>query len=68
MATCTFFLPELLRLTHCSLLFEAGASIKEIVQNRLGHSDVKTTLDIYIHVTKKAKEGAIQKFVSYLEG
>lgn len=59
--------PHGLRHTHCSLLFEAGASIKE-VQDRLGHTDVKTTLDIYTHVTKKAKEGAIQKFVSYLEG
>lgn len=58
--------PHGLRHTHCSLLFEAGASIKE-VQDRLGHSDVKTTLDIYTHVTKKAKEGAIQKFVNYLE-
>ena len=28
------------RHTHCSLLFEAGASIKE-VQDRLGHSDIK---------------------------
>ena len=59
--------PHGLRHTHCSLLFEAGASIKE-VQDRLGHSDVKTTLDIYTHITKKAKEGSIQKFVSYLEG
>lgn len=57
--------PHGLRHTHCSLLFEAGASIKE-VQDRLGHTDVKTTLDIYTHVTKKAQEGAIQKFVSYL--
>lgn len=47
----TFFLPELLRLKHCSFLFEVGASIKEVVQDRLGHSDVKTTLDIYTHVT-----------------
>lgn len=59
--------PHGLRHSHCSLLFEAGVSIKE-VQDRLGHSDVKTTLDIYTHVTKKAKEGAIQKFVNYLEG
>lgn len=59
--------PHGLRHTHCSLLFEGGASIKE-VQDHLAHSDVKTTLDIYTHVTKKAKEGAIQKFVSYLEG
>ncbi|MER2107668.1 MAG: site-specific integrase [Solibacillus sp.] len=55
-----------LRHTHCSLLFEAGASLKE-VQDRLGHSDIQTTMNIYAHVTKKAKEEAIQKFVNYLE-
>ncbi|GAB0171652.1 site-specific integrase [Lysinibacillus sp. CTST325] len=55
-----------LRHTHCSLLFEAGASIKE-VQDRLGHSDVQTTMYIYAHVSKKAKEEAIQKFASYIE-
>lgn len=31
---------------HCSLLFEADASVKE-VQERLGHTDVQTTLNIY---------------------
>lgn len=55
-----------LRHTHCSLLFEAGASLKE-VQDRLGHSDVKTTMDIYTHVTKKAKDEAIQKFTKYMD-
>lgn len=55
-----------LRHTHCSLLFEAGASIKE-VQDRLGHSDVKTTMDIYAHVTEEAKVGAIQKFKEYVD-
>lgn len=54
-----------LRHTHCSLLFEAGASLKE-VQDRLGHSDVQTTMNIYAHVTKKAKEEAIQKFASFI--
>ncbi|MEK4486938.1 site-specific integrase [Psychrobacillus sp. FSL H8-0484] len=54
-----------LRHTHCSLLFEAGASLKE-VQVRLGHSDVKTTMDIYTHVTQKAKEEAVLKFSSYV--
>lgn len=54
-----------LRHTHCSLLFEAGANLKE-VQDRLGHSDVQTTMNIYTHVTQKAKEAAIQKFESYL--
>lgn len=49
------------RHTHCSLLFEASASIKS-VQDRLGHSDVKTTMD----VTANAKEDAIQKFETYM--
>lgn len=55
-----------LRHTHCSLLFEAGATLKE-VQDRLGHSDVQTTMNIYTHVTKKAKEEAISKFANYIE-
>lgn len=55
-----------LRHTHCSLLFEAGATLKE-VQVRLGHTDVKTTMDIYTHVTEKAKAGTIEKFENYLE-
>lgn len=54
-----------LRHTHCSLLFEAGAKIKE-VQDRLGHSDIQITMNIYTHVTTKAKEDAIQKFEEYL--
>lgn len=54
-----------LRHTHCSLLFEAGAKIKK-VQDRLGHSDIQTTMNIYAHVTAKAKESAIQKFEEYL--
>lgn len=55
-----------LRHTHCSLLFEAGASLKD-VQVRLGHSDVQTTLNIYTHVTKQAQEEAITRFVDYLQ-
>ncbi|QCR33588.1 tyrosine-type recombinase/integrase [Lysinibacillus sp. SGAir0095] len=55
-----------LRHTHCSLLFEAGATIPE-VQERLGHDDVQTTMNIYTHVTNKAKENAILKFVNYLD-
>ena len=53
------------RHTHCSLLFEAGATIKE-VQDRLGHSDVQTTMNIYAHVTKKTKEKTAEKFASYM--
>lgn len=53
------------RHTHCSLLFEAGASVKE-VQDRLGHSDIQTTMNIYAHVSKKAKDSTAERFANYL--
>ncbi|WP_274355173.1 tyrosine-type recombinase/integrase [Ligilactobacillus salivarius] len=53
------------RHTHASLLFEAGASIKE-VQERLGHSNIQTTLNIYTHVTKNAKKETANKFFEYM--
>lgn len=55
-----------LRHTHASLLFEAGASIKE-VQERLGHSDIQMTMNIYTHVTDQVKEQTAQKFQKYIE-
>lgn len=54
------------RHTHASLLFESGATIKE-VQDRLGHSNVKTTMDIYTHVTKAAKKDTANKFANYID-
>lgn len=54
-----------LRHTHCSLLFEAKATPKE-VQYRLGHKDMKTTFDVYTHVTDKANASTIEKFNNYL--
>lgn len=53
------------RHTHCSLLFEAGLSIKE-VQDRLGHSDVQTTLNIYAHVSEHVKDEAINKLEVFM--
>lgn len=55
-----------LRHTHCSLLFEAGASIKE-VQERLGHSSAEITLDIYTHLSQGTKETTPQRFATFLE-
>ncbi|MDO4902617.1 MAG: site-specific integrase [bacterium] len=57
--------PHGFRHTHCSLLFEAGASVKE-VQERLGHEDIKTTMNIYAHVTKEIKEQTAQKFAQFM--
>lgn len=54
------------RHSHASALFAAGASIKE-VQERLGHEDVKTTMDIYTHVTDQQNQEAVNKLVNYLD-
>ncbi|HFE9851837.1 TPA: tyrosine-type recombinase/integrase [Enterococcus faecalis] len=53
------------RHTHASLLFEAGATIKQ-VQERLGHSDIKTTLNIYTHVTKNAEKEVADLFSNFM--
>ncbi|MDO4813670.1 MAG: site-specific integrase [Gemella sp.] len=53
------------RHTHCSLLFEAGASIQS-VQVRLGHSDIKTTMNIYNHVTENIKQKTALQFAEYM--
>lgn len=53
------------RHTHATLLLAAGASAKEI-QTRLGHGNIQTTLDIYMHLTDKEQKETVQKFVHYL--
>ncbi|WP_025728479.1 tyrosine-type recombinase/integrase [Atopobacter phocae] len=57
--------PHSLRHTHASLLLEAGASIKE-VQDRLGHKDIKTTMDTYAHVTTDGKEKTVNQFIAFV--
>lgn len=54
------------RHSHASILFEAGASLKE-VQARLGHKEIQTTMNIYTHVTKTAKEKTAETFKKYME-
>ena len=53
------------RHSHASALFAAGATIKE-VQERLGHEDVQTTLNVYTHVTKNQNQEAVEKLTAYL--
>ncbi|HFK0219774.1 TPA: tyrosine-type recombinase/integrase [Listeria monocytogenes] len=53
------------RHTHASLLFEAGASLKD-VQERLGHADIQTTSNIYTHVTQEKKDSTASLFSDFM--
>lgn len=53
------------RHTHASLLFEAGADYKD-VQERLGHENIHTTMDIYTHLSKKRQYDTIERFSQYI--
>lgn len=53
------------RHTHASLLFESGATIKD-VHVRLGHTDIKTTMDIYTHVSENREEEIANQFANYV--
>lgn len=50
-----------LRHTHATMLIEAGANVKN-VQARLGHSNIQTTLQTYVHDTEKMSEQSVEIF------
>jgi len=52
-----------LRYTHATRLLENGASVKAI-QDRLGHADAQTTLNVYAHNTKRLTRDAVDIFES----
>lgn len=58
--------PHSLRHTHASLLFESGASMKD-VQVRLGHADIKTTMNIYTHISKPKLNETVANFYKFME-
>ena len=49
------------RHTHASLMLKQGIHPK-VVQERLGHSTISTTLDIYSHVVPGLQEAAARSF------
>jgi len=53
------------RHTHASLLFESGANFAE-VKERLGHKDIKTTMNIYTHVTPEKIQETGERFANYV--
>jgi len=50
-----------LRHTHATLLIEAGANVKN-VQTRLGHTNIQTTLQTYVHDTEKMANDSVEIF------
>jgi len=49
------------RHSHASLLLRQGAHPR-VVQERLGHSTIATTLDVYSHVTPGIQEAVAVRF------
>lgn len=56
-----------LRHTHATLLIESGADIKN-VQARLGHSNIQTTLQTYVHNTEKMEQRSVALFEKITSG
>lgn len=56
-----------LRHTHATLMLESGAHAK-VVQERLGHSNIATTMNIYSHVTPTMQDDALQRLTRYVKG
>ena len=56
-----------LRHTHATILMELGVPPK-VVQERLGHSTITTTMNIYSHVTPTMQKNAVDQFASRLAG
>lgn len=54
------------RHTHASLLFASGASMED-VKERLGHSSITTTMNIYTHVTQSQKKETADIFGNFMQ-
>ncbi len=60
------FVWHMLRHTYASLLYEAGVDMLT-AKELLGHSDIKTTISIYTHLSEKGKKHSIEKLENYLK-
>lgn len=49
-----------LRHSHATLLFKNKIEVK-LIQERLGHADISTTLNTYVHTDEKAEKKLIEK-------
>jgi len=60
------FTPHCLRHTYCTMLYEAGVDVVT-AQHLMGHSDIKTTLGIYTHLSQEKAERDISKLNEFLK-
>lgn len=60
------FTPHQLRHTYATILYLAGVDVLT-ARDQLGHSDIKTTLEIYTHLDKLYKRSSMDKLNIYLE-
>lgn len=61
---CDFYVrPHMLRHTHASSLVSAGWDMA-LVQKRLGHASVQTTVNTYTHIDNKQMKDAFQLYIS----
>lgn len=58
--------PHVLRHTHAVMLLESGVDIKT-VSDRLGHTKINMTADVYLHVSRKQQDEAVIKLERYLD-
>ncbi|HUH52828.1 MAG TPA: tyrosine-type recombinase/integrase [Microbacteriaceae bacterium] len=54
-----------LRHTHATILLEQGVSPK-VIQERLGHTTITTTMNVYSHVTPTMQREAVKEFTRTL--
>lgn len=59
------FTPHCLRHTYCTLLFEAGVDVVT-AKELMGHTDIKTTLEIYTHLSAEKAQKDIDKLNDFL--
>lgn len=52
------------RHTHASMLFESGVRMKE-AQERLRHSSINMTMNIYTHLSEKSKKETVIKLAKF---
>ncbi|NLB47951.1 MAG: tyrosine-type recombinase/integrase, partial [Microbacteriaceae bacterium] len=50
---------------HATILLEQGVSPK-VIQERLGHTTITTTMNVYSHVTPTMQRAAVKEFTRTL--